>query len=59
MMQDQIIQEVEETRAEIARRFDYDVRKIAAYFRERAADRRKKEAENESRSETSPSRRSA
>lgn len=55
MMRDQIIQEVEETREEIARRFDYDVNKIAGYLRERAADRRKKKSS----SEASPSHRSA
>lgn len=58
-MQDRIMEEVEKTREEIARRFDYDVKKIAAYLRERAADRRKKEAEKGSSSEASPSRRSA
>lgn len=58
-MQDRIMEEVEKTREEIARRFDYDVKQIAAYLRERAADRRKKEAEQGSSSEASPSRRSA
>jgi RIO-like serine/threonine protein kinase len=58
-MQDQLMQEVEETREEIARRFDYDVKKIVAYLRERAADRRKKESNKKSSSEASPSRRSA
>jgi hypothetical protein len=58
-MRDQVIQEVEETREEIARRFDYDIKKIAAYLRERAADRREKEAAKGAGSEASPSNRSA
>jgi len=57
-MQDQVMQEVEETREEIARRFDYDIKKIAAYLRERAADRREK-VKTGSSSEASPSRSSA
>ena len=48
-MQDQIMQEVEETREEIARQFDDDVKKIAACLRGRAADRRGKKAEKQSR----------
>jgi uncharacterized protein YllA (UPF0747 family) len=55
-MQDQVMQEVEETREEIARRFDYDIKKIATYLRERAADRREKV---KSSSEASPPRSSA
>lgn len=47
-MQDRIMQEVEGTREEIARRFDYDVKKIAAYLRKQAAGRREKEAEKQS-----------
>lgn len=47
-MQDRIIQEVEETREEIARRFDYDIKKIAAYFRKQAAGRHEEEAEKQS-----------
>jgi len=58
-MRDQVIQEVEETREEIARRFDYDIKKIAAYLRERAADRHKKEVAKGSSSEASPSHSSA
>jgi hypothetical protein len=58
-MQDRIIKEVEETREEIARRFDYDVKKIAAYLRKRAAGRREAEAKKESDTGASPSRRSA
>ncbi len=58
-MQDQVIRKVEETREEIARRFDYDIKKIAAYLRERAADRRQKEVAKETGSEASPSHRSA
>jgi hypothetical protein len=58
-MRDQVIQEVEETREEIARRFDYDIKKIAAYLRERAADRREKEVAKGAGSEASPSHRSA
>jgi RIO-like serine/threonine protein kinase len=50
------MQEVEETREEIARRFDYDVKKIAAYLRKRAAGRRETEAKEESNSEASRSR---
>ena len=52
-MRDQIMQEVEETREEIARRFDDDVKKIAAYPRDRAADRRGKKAEKQSREASS------
>jgi len=58
-MRDQVIQEVEKTREEIARRFDYDIKKIAAYLRERAADRRKKEVAKGAGSEASPSHSSA
>jgi hypothetical protein len=58
-MQDQLMQEVEETREEVARRFDYDVKKIAAYLRKRAAGRRETDAKEESNAEASPSRRSA
>ena len=36
-MQDEIIREVEATRERIAKRYGYDVRKIARYLRERAA----------------------
>ncbi len=39
-MQDEIIREVEATRERIAKRYGYDVRKIAEYLRERAAKRR-------------------
>lgn len=56
VMQDQVMQEVEETREEIARRFDYDIKKIATYLRKRAADRHEKV---KSSSEASPSRSSA
>lgn len=53
-MQDRIIQEVEETREEIARRFDYDVKKIAAYLRKQAADRRAADVVTDADSEASP-----
>lgn len=58
-MQDQVMKEVEETREEIARRFDYDVKRIAAYLRKQAAGRRETASEKKSNSEVSPSRRSA
>jgi len=41
-MRDSIIQDVEQRREELARRFDYDVKKIAAYLRERGQSNRKK-----------------
>lgn len=44
-MQDEIIREVETTREQIAERHGYDVRKIAAYLRERAAEQRMAETE--------------
>ena len=53
-MQDRIIQEVEETREEIARRFDYDIKKIAAYLRKQAADRRAADVRTDAESEASP-----
>ena len=58
-MRDQVIREVEETREAIAHRFDYDIKKIAAYLRERAADRRKKDVAKGTGSEASPSHGSA
>lgn len=47
-MQDEIIQEVEATREKIAERHGYDVKKIAAYLRERATRQREAEVESES-----------
>jgi len=41
-MQDEIIRGVEATRAKIAERHGYDVKRIAAHLRERAAERRAK-----------------
>ena len=52
-MQNQIMEEVEETREEIARRFDDDIKKIAACLRGRTADRRGKKAGKQSREASS------
>lgn len=47
-MQDEIIREVETAREKIAERHGYDVRKIAAYLRERATEQRMAETEQKS-----------
>jgi hypothetical protein len=47
-MKDEIIREVEATREKIAKRYGYDVRKIAEYLRERAAKRRTTRMERKS-----------
>lgn len=51
-MQDEIIREVEATRERIAKRYGYDVRKIAEYLRERAAKRRTSKMERKPASHT-------
>lgn len=46
-MRDDIIEEVEKTREEIARRYDFDVKKIFRQAKKRAAERRKQEAQHD------------
>jgi hypothetical protein len=55
-MQDSIIQEVEDTRERLARRFDYDVKEIAAYLRQRAKERRAAQDNGGSRADASSKR---
>lgn len=58
-MRDSIIEDVEERREDLARRLDYDVKKIAAYLREQAASRRERRQEEEEAKSEAPSKRSA
>lgn len=58
-MRDSIIEDVEERREDLARRLDYDVKKIAAYLREQGASRRERRQEEEEAKSEAPSKRSA